>query len=155
MVVASVASTQPAPPPSAPPATTATADGGVVAYPAWKATRVEEARLALERINFDRNVENIPATSEPKKKTSTTRTTDQRFEQAKLNLEIARELTVNDYLAIYLPQVRSRDAIFELAKKMSIAEVAEILMAYQKQAASSGSNMADIRPLPPTSPTTR
>lgn len=67
---------------------------------------------------------------------------DNKVEQARINLEIAQELTISDYLQIYLSQFRSSDALREVARRMNPEEVAELLMAYQQKAPGAG-HLAD------------
>lgn len=62
-----------------------------------------------------------------------------KVEQARINLEIANELTITDYLQIYLSQFRSPDVLRDVARRMAAEDVAELLMAYQQKSASLGS----------------
>ncbi len=60
---------------------------------------------------------------------------DNRVDQARMNLEIAQDLTINDYLQIYLSQFKSAEVLRDVARRMNPDEVAELLFAYQKTAA--------------------
>lgn len=62
-----------------------------------------------------------------------------KVEQARINLEIANELTITDYLQIYLSQFRSPEVLRDVARRMAPEDVAELLMAYQQKSASLGS----------------
>ena len=57
---------------------------------------------------------------------------DQRVQQARLNVEISQELTVNDYFILYLSQFKNREAFVEAAKKLTPEEAADLMIAYQK-----------------------
>lgn len=59
---------------------------------------------------------------------------DARVEQARLNLEIAQDLTINDYLQIYLSQFKTADVLRDVARRMNPDEVADLLIAYQRSA---------------------
>jgi hypothetical protein len=51
-----------------------------------------------------------------------------------MNLEIAQDLTIDDYLQIYLSQFKSAEVLRDVARRMNPDEVAELLIAYQKTA---------------------
>jgi hypothetical protein len=73
-------------------------------------------------------------------------------EQARKGLEVSQDLTVSDYFALYHAQIKSRDAMVDVAKRMAPEEVAELLLAYQKL--STGETVAEhsIVPMPRFSP---
>lgn len=98
----------------------------VVGYKAWKTSRIDEAKAALQRLQVDAGLE---AVSRP----SSMGRIERRLEQAKLNVEIATDLTVNDYFVLYLKPLRSKDAFLEAARKLSPDEMGELMIAYQKQ----------------------
>jgi hypothetical protein len=109
-----------------------------MAFQAWKASRVDEAKAVLEKVQK-------PASIDPLKKPlpglKSTRV-DQKLQQAQLNLDIAQELSVNDYFVLYLTQFKQRDAFVEVAKKLTPEEIADLMMAYQKHL--SGSSDIDL-----------
>jgi hypothetical protein len=130
----------------------------VLSFRAWKDHRVNDARIHLERAIADLNLERGPivdrapgqrapivkADAKPVAiaagATKTTRVADQkrlesRVEQAKSNLEMAQELNVSDYFAVYLSQFRTREAMLEAARQMPPEDVADLMLAYQKAAA--------------------
>lgn len=162
-VVSSVVSALPAP----------TAIPGVLTFQAWKALRVEEARLVLERMMMETQIQQMQQTQNAAERSpgerqavirqaappalrqavrgSRTGRVDQRLdaktdargdgkvEQARINLEIAQELAITDYLQIYLSQFRTPDALRDVARRMNPEEVAELLVAYQQKAVGLGS----------------
>lgn len=93
-------------------------------FQSWKNLRVDEARLVLERLTFENQIQRTPGV----------RSIGSRVEQAKMNLEIAQDLTVNDYLAIYLSRFKSRDVIVDVARRMSPEEIADLLLSHQRLA---------------------
>lgn len=163
-VVSSVVSALPSP----------TAIPGVLTFQAWKALRVEEARLVLERMMMETQIQQMQQTQNAAERSpgerqavirtqaappvlrqavrgSRTGRVDQRLdaktdaradgkvEQARINLEIAQELAITDYLQIYLSQFRTPDALRDVARRMNPEEVAELLVAYQQKAVGPGS----------------
>lgn len=122
-------------------------ESSVLGFQTWKASRVEEARNVLERLTTDGQLDRLsgpdrsptPQTSakgEAKKSQARPAAkggrADQRVQQAQLNVEIAEELSVNDYFILYLSQLKSRDAFVEVARKLSPEEIADLILAYQK-----------------------
>jgi len=127
----------------------------VVGFQAWKANRVEEARAGLEKLQNDKTVPplaTVPKQSQGAKSESRLQVSqksvrsDFKIQQAQTNLELARELTVNDYFVLYLSQFKSRDAFVEAAKKLSSEETADLMMSYQKHLSSGGGAYDDIMP---------
>lgn len=134
----------------------------VLTYQAWKNLRIDEARLVLERVIFENQLEKqtvierapgekqavvrpvgvsvtpspvpgvLPAPTPSRVAVRADSRADSRIEQARMALETAQDLTVNDYLVIYLSQFKSRDVISDVARRMSPEEVTELLTASQK-----------------------
>jgi hypothetical protein len=157
---------QPPAPVVAPPDT-----AGPLTFQAWKSLRVDEARLVLERLTYENQLDKMPTIERspvekpaatrvadiPARASSPTRSVksaraDSRTEQAQMNLEIAQDLTVNDYLVIYLSQFKSREAILDVARRLAPEDIADLLMSYQKL--SMGGQIAEhsIAPGPRTPP---
>jgi hypothetical protein len=124
---------------------------GVLGFRAWKASRTDEARSALQRLQVDASMESLSAldrapapaageatvgvaTKAPPRTTSAQRF-ERRLEQARLNVEIAQDLTVNDYFVLYLKPFKSKEAFLAAARKLSPDEMGELMLAYQKQLA--------------------
>lgn len=135
-------------------------------FQGWKSLRVEEAKLVLERLTFENQVDRAPvvdrspgekqavvksapevivrASVSARAGKSTSRSdsrSDSRIEQARINLEIARDLAMNDYLQIYLSQVKLRDSLLDVARRMAPEDVVDLLVSYQKL--SSGGQIAE------------
>jgi hypothetical protein len=170
-----IATTSPAPSalPSSP---------SVLTFQAWKTLRIEEARLVLERMMLETQIQQaqqgqgaasidrapgerqavIRSNSPASLQTSLPQTPSQKIaprtvpsaptalnaqngrleqrseskvEQARINLEIASELTITDYLQIYLSQYQSLETLRDVARRMAADEVADLLAAYQQQRA--------------------
>lgn len=150
---------------------------GVLGFQAWKTSRVDEARDAVERIQLEihldktpqvdrapgervaiiksagtkgaekiekmveKKVENMKAL-EPNARLQKNARPDQRLRQAQLNVQIAHELTVNDYFVLYLSQFKERGAFLEAAKKLTPEETADLMVTYQRHLV--GSDQTDI-----------
>ena len=127
---------------------------GVMGFQAWKASRVEEAKTQLERLQAEPNSEKMPTQKPTDTKGQTARGTeerapklgrpDQHLSQAQLNYEIAQELSVNDYFVLYLSQFKERSALTEAARKLSVEETADLMAAYQKALLANGASETGI-----------
>lgn len=133
----------------------------VLTFQAWKSLRTDEARLILERMTLEgqifaasgaagadrapgerqavvRAVPSAGTMTAPNPRSSPRAAVrlrqDNRVEQARMNLEIAQDLTINDYLQIYLSQFKSPEVLRDVARRMNPDEVTELLIAYQKTA---------------------
>lgn len=118
----------------------------VIGFQAWKDARVEEARTALERIEKAAP----PAPAKKNARAPKLKVDVKQLQQAQLNLEVAQELTVNDYFVLYLSQFKTRESFIEAAKKLTPEDAAELMMAYQKQISTSESS--DSVPVTGTAP---
>ncbi len=114
------------------------AEVSVESYQTWKNARIEEAQSQVERLQgaLDSSSSKEDAPKKDGKSGGATligsQKNDAKLRQALLNLDIARELTVNDYFLLYLRQFRDRESFIEAAKKLTPEEVADLLLAYQK-----------------------
>ncbi len=128
------------------------ASSEALTFQAWKATRIEEASNTIERLEMDVALDRLPPLERsPGEKMAVIKVVsgaaaasvappaartapralrpEQRLGQAKINYEIAKELTIQDYIAVYLSQYTSRASMVDIAKKLSAEEVAELLLA--------------------------
>jgi hypothetical protein len=127
--VVSVTATTPTPTSASAPHSTPSpiTELGVMGFQSWRASRIEEARFNLDRMSSKVLADKIDGSKGQK----TTRP-DHRLDQARLNVEIAQELTIHDYFQLYLNQFKGKDALLEAAKKLSPEDVAELLSLYKK-----------------------
>jgi hypothetical protein len=141
--------------------TEATTSSSIMTFQTWKNLRLEEARLVLERLSYENQSDRTASIDRsPGEKQAVIKTAldvsprmagnktaksaarpDARIEQAQMNLEIAQDLTVNDYIQIYLSRFKSREAMLDVARRMAPEDVADLLISYQKL--SSGSQVAE------------
>jgi hypothetical protein len=111
---------------------------GVLGFTAWRQSRIDEAKSALEKIQTEAQVDKPQAArpQEAKRKY-------QQYQQALLNIQIVQELTISDYFTLYLAQLKDRSTMIDAAKKLSAEEVADLMVAYQKAVAPSSSVSAE------------
>lgn len=138
---------QASPAPTATPG--ASSEGYIMGFQSWKATRVEQARLVLERIQQDLQIEQTPTAERtaalkatgpntesspqpPQRSSRISRADDQRLQQARLNLEIAQEFGINDYYLLYLSQFKNKSAFVEAARKLSPEEIADLMYSFRR-----------------------
>jgi hypothetical protein len=101
----------------------AEANNDALGFRSWKAQRIQEA----QRNYFELYTESQknPNSQENAKK-------DQ-LAQAKTNIQVARELDMENYYALYFKKLSdNKEAFVKVIKQMSPEEVAELLMLYQK-----------------------
>lgn len=119
----------------------AQAGENVLGFQAWKTSRIDEAKQVVDRFNGpdrdDDSSQKRPSKSKSANNRHQTQSknsrTDQKLQQAQINLEIAQEFTVNDYFVLYLSQFKQKEAFVEAARKLSHDEAAELMMSYQKR----------------------
>ncbi len=117
--------------------------GAVEGFKDWKASRILEAKTALEKIQVELDPSlptaqakaQVSAAKAPGRVQKTVRA-DSRLTQAQTSLEIAQELGAHDYFVLYLSQLKSETDIQEAAKKLDPSEVAEIMIGIKKQLSS-------------------
>lgn len=100
---------------------------GVLGFQAWKTTRIDEAKSALEKIQAEAQIDKPQAVRPTEAKKAY-----QKYQQAQLNLQIVQDLAISDYFSLYLSQVKDRSMMIDAAKKLSAEEVADLMVAYQK-----------------------
>jgi hypothetical protein len=134
------------------------AQADVLGFRAWKNQRIEDARASFERVKTESSGDRqIPSQSPVQVRTGITvgrvqrAGTSDRLKQARTDLEIATEFSINDYFVLYLSQQDGVDAINQAAKKMSPDEVAELMIAYKKRL-ESGRSEIGLAPVPTSTP---
>jgi len=101
----------------------------VVGFQSWKARRILEAQALYQQV---RGEVRESLSSVQNRRPETSRRLQERLEQSRLNVQIARELTPNDYFVLYVRERRHTNprAFVQAVERMSNPEVAEILNAY-------------------------
>lgn len=96
----------------------------LLSFKEWQGGRIKDAQAALTRIQIER----ADAIARDNRKV-----TSADVQQAKINLDIAKELTANDYFVLYLaPKLESDKTLLDKAiQSMDKNEIAAILAAYQ------------------------
>ncbi len=138
---------------------TALAEVTVVGFQAWKAARIDDARVSLEKLQVERSAPvvvsgkrgdagkaNEAIASGRLQAAGKNLRVDSKLQQAQLNLELAQELAVNDYFVLYLSQLKGRDAFVEAAKKLTPEEAADLMMTFSKHLRVGGASYEDLPP---------
>lgn len=99
-------------------------DEPVLSFKDWQEARVKEAQAILVKTQIDR-AESISKDNN--------KVTANDVQQAKINVEIAKELTASDYFVLYvIPKTRdNKNALLTAAQTLSKMEIAEIFASYQ------------------------
>ncbi len=121
----------------------------LLSYKVWKLKKVDEAKsivVELEHQMKKINNARFTETAVEEDKASVER----KLFQAKLNLEVIRGLSANDYFVLYVAPLFKDDphALLKAAKTLSPKEVADILGAYQKKLSSPEVVGIKTNPLP-------
>jgi hypothetical protein len=106
----------------------------VMSFQEWKKSKVTEAQ-----------VQNVVPEKAPPALVSVTASKASKapkIEASKLALQIAQELTIEDYFALYLSQFRDRSDFTDAAKKLSPGEMADLLLTLKGSMDKSNSNDA-------------
>ncbi len=102
-------------------------------FQAWKQLQFEEAKKGLEKLQaVAPGLSKLTPTDVAKN--PKLQRLDQRMRQLQFNVEVAQELTLNDYFLIYLSQFKSKDLLTDAAKHLTPEEIGELLLAYQRSA---------------------
>lgn len=107
----------------------------------WKASRINEAKSALEKLQVELDPNLSKAQSSKAANLPKSQKADTRLSQAKTNLAIAQELGAHDYFVLYLSQLKTEAEVQEAAKKLDPSEVAEIMIGIKKQLSEEGTNI--------------
>jgi len=99
----------------------------VLSFQKWKGHRIQEAKSLHLQISSD--LDKIDKADATKRELE-----EARLSQAKLNIDIARELTAADYFVLYLTKAFSgnRRAMMKAIRGMKPADIADILSAYEE-----------------------
>ncbi len=100
------------------------ADDHVMNFKEWQENRIREAQGSLVRIQIER----ADSIAKDNHKVSSSD-----VQQVKINVEIAKELTANDYFVLYIvPKLETdKSALLKAVQGMSSTEIADILRAYE------------------------
>ena len=95
----------------------------VLPFKVWKQKKIDEAIANVSEIK--REVKNASEQIDHQ---------IHQVEQAEINLNVARDLSANDYFVLYLtPKFKgNREALIQASKHLSVKDFADIMAAYQK-----------------------
>lgn len=112
----------------------------------WRTAKISEAQSVvktLQRESKKWKKNGRRSSSKVKKRLSA------RLRQAKLNLEVAKELNVDDYNSIYLSQIRDRATMIQIAKKLTPQETADLILILKKHRSPSDFSSSDAEGILP------
>ncbi len=90
----------------------------VISFQDWKKLKINEAQIqSLPTETSRAAAANIAKANK-----------SQKLEASKLALQIAQELTIEDYFALYLSQFKDRADFVEAAKKLNATEMGDLLL---------------------------
>ncbi len=93
----------------------------VMSFQEWKKLKVGEAQVQSTQV-LTETKSLASTTSIPKAGKAP------KIEASKLALEIAQELTIDDYFALYLSQFKDKSDFSEAAKKLTASEMGDLLL---------------------------
>lgn len=107
----------------------------VMSFQEWKILKVNEAKIQTSTPDVTPKGPESTRTAIPLKVTKAPK-----VEASKLALEIAQELTIDDYFALYLRQFNEKTDFSEAAKKLSPAEMGDLLLTLKNTMDKSNTN---------------
>jgi len=123
---------------------TQVAHADVMSFQEWKKLKVDEAQIqtkatdstttTIQASGSDQassSVSSSTSTSSPSpvgSQSTKTKTVKPKTEASKLALQIAQELTIEDYFALYLSQFKDRNDFIDAAKKLTSSELGDLLL---------------------------
>ena len=109
-----------------------TEESRVQSYRAWKSERVQSIlnRIGIHRANL------VKAQTEGKSDLALQ--AERLIRQEEWNLEVAQDLTVSDYIVIYLSGQSSPNKFYQAAQQMSVAETSELIEAFARETTPNG-----------------
>ena len=98
----------------------------IMSFQDWKKFKVDQAQAQAAQPS--KALEATPAAPLPLASAAPTKTKAPKIEASKLALQIAQELSIEDYFALYLSQFHDRSDFIDAAKKLSPTELADLLL---------------------------
>ena len=109
------------------------AEADVMSFRQWKGREVERIRTQIQ--GLDDQIQDLTAQEfvTTNFKQSERGEFDKQLAEAKFNLEVVLELTVNDYFVLYLSQFKDKQNAFaQAAGKLDKTELVQLMMAYDQ-----------------------
>jgi hypothetical protein len=103
----------------------------ILSFQEWKKLKVDQAQVQASQSNQIKVSESTPAAALTASNLSSgaqSKSKAPKLEASKLALQIAQDLSIEDYFALYLSQFHERSDFIDAAKKLSPAELADLLI---------------------------
>lgn len=104
----------------------------IQSYRSWKAERIQSV---LGRIGTQRAVL-VKAQTEGKKDIALQ--AERLLKQEEWNLEVAQDLSVSDYIVLYLSGQSASNKFYQAAQQMTVAETSELIEAFARETGPAG-----------------
>ena len=116
----------------------------VFSFEVWKAKQVEAAQITFNVAKMDMNLRNRST----QKAEAQSLALQARVDQARLHLEVAKELGLHDYFVLYAAQLRSTEDFKRVVSSLSQEEATMLLRAYAERLThqQGGATTAQLRP---------
>ncbi len=98
----------------------------IMSFQDWKKFKVDQAQAQVAQPS--KTAEAASAGPLPASSPNTNKNKSPKIEASKLALQIAQELSIEDYFALYLSQFHERSDFIDAAKKLSPSELADLLL---------------------------
>lgn len=110
--------------------TLAMASEQIQSFKTWKAEKIQTASKQLNLTRSSVQALRLKLTAAELAKNSTLKSLESQANQQEWNLEVARDLSVADYLMLYLANKKEGARYQRAASHLSTQEIAEVLEAY-------------------------
>lgn len=104
--------------------------GAIFSFEQWKLKQVEEAQITYNVASMDMT---LRARSRQAGGEEGAGSLQARVDQARLHLEVAKELGLHDYFVLYVAQLQSQEEFQKVVQHLSQEEAASLLKAYAEQ----------------------
>lgn len=102
-------------------------DAKIQSYRAWKSERIQSVlgRIGIQRANL------VKAQTDGKSDMALQ--AERLLRQEEWNLEVAQDLSVSDYIVLYLSGQSAQNKFYQAAQQMTVAETSELIEAFARE----------------------
>jgi hypothetical protein len=107
-------------------------DGRILSYRGWKSERIQSilVRIGQQRAHL--------AKAQIEGKKDMALQAERLLKQEEWNLEVAQDLSVSDYIVLYLSGQSAANKFYQAAQQMTVAETSELIEAFARETGPSG-----------------
>jgi hypothetical protein len=102
----------------------------ILSFEEWKLKQIESAQVTYNVAHVDHSLRSRAGSGRVDKKSLELQS---RVDQAKLNLEMAKDLALHDYFVLYAAQLKTKEDFKALVDRLSPEEAAVLLKAYAER----------------------